>query len=431
MSDYMFMLESHLNGDHNRVVNVVTSLANEANVNLYLAGGAVRDMLGGFAIRDLDFTLETAVPKFVQTLAHKVVQQLGGEVRYEDPHHRFAEVWLVGNVTAQIAIAREEQYSKPGGKPRITAPVPIWADLKRRDFTVDGIALGLNRGSRGQLRDPNNGIADLENKELRASYTGIFFDDPSRMLRMIRLKHRLGYQIEERTGRQFENARLEELHNLVPAETRLEELKQIAQENMASEILKDYQATGLMPLFSPALAGDKLDGHALEKLERVRKLIPQELFGESAGWLAFMDVLTANLNPREKADLARNIGMDRHAAEAIKKLAADGKKLESQLKSAKMQKPSHVYFALEAASGDLILQVLYASQQRIVQDRIRNYLQKYLPAAQEASLDMPKGKARTEAITKQLNARPKKPPVEIVEAQPEPPAPRGWTARRS
>ena len=241
MSDYMFMLESHLNGDHNRVVNVVTSLANEANVNLYLAGGAVRDMLGGFAIRDLDFTLETAVPKSAHTLAQKVVQQLGGEIRYEDPYHRFIEVWLPGNVTAQIAIAREEQYSKPGGKPRVTAPVPIWADLKRRDFTVDGIALGLNRGSRGQLRDPNNGIADLETQELRASYTGIFFDDPSRMLRMIRLKHRLGYTVEERTARQFENARLEELHNLIPAELRLEELKQIAQEPLAGEILKDYQ----------------------------------------------------------------------------------------------------------------------------------------------------------------------------------------------
>jgi len=107
------------------------------------------------------------------------------------------------------------------------------------------------------------------------------------MLRMIRLKHRLGYRIEERTGRQFENARLEELHNLVPPETRLEELKQIAQEPLAGEILKDYQTAGLMPLFSPALEGDKLDVHALEKLERLRKLIPQELYGQSGGWMAF------------------------------------------------------------------------------------------------------------------------------------------------
>jgi len=432
MSDYMFMLESHLNGDHNRVVNAVTSLANDANTNLYLAGGAVRDMLGGFAIRDLDFTLETGSPKIAQTLAQRLVEQLGGEIRYEDPYHRFTEVWLPGNVTAQIAIAREEQYSKPGGKPQVTAPVPIWADLKRRDFTVDGIALGLNRGSRGQLRDPNNGIADLESRQLRASYTGIFSDDPSRMLRMIRMKHRLGYTIEERTARQFENARLEEVHNLTPAELRLEELKQIAEEPLAGEILKEYQSTGLMPLFSAALVAEKLDVHALEKLEKLRKLIPQELFGQFGGWLAFMDVLEVNLNPRERAELARNIGLDRESADAIKKLAADAKKLEGQLKSAKMQKPSHVYFALEAASGDLILHLLYSSQQRIVQDRMRNYLQKYLPAAQEASAGMAAGKARTEAITKQLNARPKKAPVEAVEAVPEPPpAQKGWSARRS
>jgi len=431
MSDYMFMLESHLNGDHNRVVTAVTALANDANVNLYLAGGAVRDMLGGFAIRDLDFTIETPVPKFAQ----KVVQQLGGEIRHEDPFHRFSELALPGGVTAQIAIAREEHYAKAGGKPKITAPVPIWADLKRRDFTVDSIALGLNRGSRGQLRDPNNGIADLQNKELRASYTGIFADDPSRMLRMIRLKHRLGFSIEERTARQFENARIDELHNLIPADVRLEELKQIAQEALAAEILKDYQVAGIMPLFSAGLTGDKLDVHAVEKLERLRKQIPQELFGHSGGWMAFVDVLTLPLGAREKPEFARNVGLDKRATDAIKKLSTDAKKLEGVLKSAKMQKPSHVYFALEPASADLLLYLMYQSQQRIVQDRIRNYLQKYLPAAQEATLEAAPGKARIEAITKKLNARPKKVPVAVVEAEPVPaPAPpnaRNWTARRS
>lgn len=428
MSDYMFMLESHLNADHNRVVNAVTALASEANVNLYLAGGAVRDMLGGFAIRDLDFTIETAAPKFAQ----KVVEKLGGEIRYEDPYHRYTELVLAGGVTAQIAISREETYAKPGAKPKITTPAPIWADLKRRDFTVDAIALGLNRGSRGQLRDPNNGIADLQNRELRASYTGIFSDDPARMLRLLRLKHRLGFTVEERTLRQFENARLDELHLLIPAEARLEEFKQIAQEPMAAEILKDYQSNGLMALFSAGLDGDKLDVHALEKLERLRKLIPQELLGVSGGWLAFADVLTAPLNAKDRADFARNICLDKKAAEAVKKLPVDAKKLEGVLKSAKMQKPSHVYFALEAASGDLLLYLMYQSQQRVVQDRVRNYLQKYLPSAQEAAMDMAPGKARTEAITKRLNARPKKVPVEVVEAPPEPvPPSRGWSARRT
>ena len=242
----------------------------------------------------------------------------------------------------------------------------------------------------------------------------------------------MGYQVEERTVRQFENARLEELQNLIPAEARLEELQQIAQEPMAGEILKDYHAAGLMPLFSAALEGDKLDLHALEKLEKLRKMIPQELFGHDGGWIAFLDVLTANLNVRDKAELMRNIGLDRRSGDALKKLAPDAKKLEAHLKSARMQKPSHVYFALEAATGDLILHLLYSSQQRIVQDRIRNYLQKYLPTAQEAAVGMATGKARTEAITHKLNARPKKPPVEPVVEEPQPEIPaRGWSAKRS
>lgn len=427
MSDYMFMLESHLNSDHNRVVNEVTALANEAHVNVYLAGGAIRDMLGGFAIRDLDFSLEGQSPKF----AAKAAERLGGTVRYEDPYHRFAELQLPGGVTAQIAQCREEKYSKPGGKPQITAPVPIWADLKRRDFTIDGIALGLNRGSRGQLRDPSNGIADLENREIRASYTGIFFDDPARMLRLLRFKHRLGFNIEERTMRQFENAKMEEFHNLIPPAVRFEELKQIAQEPTAGEILKEYQAAGLMGVFCAGLSGDKLDVHALEKLEKARKLIPPAMFGASGGWLTFFEVLIGKLGSREKTEFMRNLGLDRKATDALKKLPADAKKLESVLKSARLQKPSHLYFALESAPGDLVLRLLCESGQRLVQDRIRNFIQKYLPAAQEVPAEL-EGKARIAAITTRLNARPKKVPPPVVEAEPEPVAPvRGWMARRS
>jgi tRNA nucleotidyltransferase/poly(A) polymerase len=427
MSDYMFMLESHLNGDHNRVVNEVTAFANEAHVNVYLAGGAIRDMLGGFPIRDLDFSLEGQPPKF----AAKLAERLGGKVVYEDPYHRFSELLLPGGVTAQIAHCREEKYSKPGGKPQVTAPVPIWADLKRRDFTIDGIALGLNRGSRGQLRDPSNGIADLENREIRASYTGIFFDDPSRMLRLLRLKHRLGYAVEERTMRQFENAKMDELHDLIAPATRFEELKQIAQEPMAAEIVKEYQATGLISLFCAGLSGDKLDIHALERLEKARKAIPPALFGASGGWLPFLEVLIAKLGARDKSEFIRNLGLDRKATDALKKLPANAKKLESVLKSARLQKPSQVYFALESAPGDLILRLLYDSDHRIVQDRIRNYIQKYLPAAQEVDAEL-EGKARVAAITTRLNARPKKVPAPVIEAVPEPVAPaRGWMARRS
>ncbi|MBM3775533.1 MAG: CCA tRNA nucleotidyltransferase, partial [Acidobacteria bacterium] len=71
MSDYMYMLESHLNPDQNRVVAEAQAAAAQANVNLFLTGGAMRDIFGGFQVRDLDFTVEAPALKLVRAIAEK------------------------------------------------------------------------------------------------------------------------------------------------------------------------------------------------------------------------------------------------------------------------------------------------------------------------------------------------------------------------
>ncbi len=76
MSDYMFMLESHLSTIQNRVVSDVQAAAARADVNLFLSGGAVRDMLGGFPIRDLDFTVEGSALKLAKAVAEKTQARL-------------------------------------------------------------------------------------------------------------------------------------------------------------------------------------------------------------------------------------------------------------------------------------------------------------------------------------------------------------------
>jgi tRNA nucleotidyltransferase (CCA-adding enzyme) len=103
-------------------------------------------------------------------------------------------------------MSRHEKYSKPGGKPQVT-PAFIQDDLRRRDFTINAIALSLNRGSRGLLIDPTNGLADLAAKEMRATHSYAFYEDPVRLLRLIRFRVRFTFTVEERTQRQYENAR--------------------------------------------------------------------------------------------------------------------------------------------------------------------------------------------------------------------------------
>ncbi len=428
MSDYMFMLESHLGTDQNRVVSEVQAAAGEAGVSLYLTGGAMRDMLGGFPIRDLDFTVEGNALKIARAVAKKA----GAEIVTEDEHRVCAELSFAGGVTAQVAMARRETFPKPGGKPHIS-PATIHEDLGSRDFTVNAIALSLNRASRGLLIDPTNGLGDLERKELRAAYNYALYDDPSRILRLIRLRVRLGFTIEERTNSQYENARLEHLEGRIAPRRLFEELRDIADDPKAPEILEALEHEKLLSLFSPALAGPKLNLSGVSKLQKARQLIP---FGvrfpvENLG--LFLYALTEKLSPKEKAVLVKDTAMRKSEVDLWQKLEARAKKLERELKAAKLTRPSQLYAVLSKARGDEVLFLLMRSQLRLVQDRIKNYLQKYLPLAQEVTEEeirargvqpgTPKyNKAKEELIAAKLNARPKKPaPEEAAPPAPKPP----------
>lgn len=422
MSDYMFVLESHLDAAQNRAVSEIARLATEAGMNVWLTGGAMRDTLRGARILDLDFTVERDAVKTGKALA----QSLGGRVVDEDSLKRWVELELPGGVTASVANARIEKYAKPGGKPQVSAG-GIHEDLTRRDFTINAMALSLNRGSRGLLIDPTNGQADLANRELRGANPYVFFDDPSRIFRLIRFQHTLGFEIATRTQSQLENALLEEYQKSAPVLALAVEIRALAENANAVAALEAYDRLGLLKLVSPALTGAKLNAAGLTRFEKLlHTVLPPDTKG---AWLSFLWVLTEKLSPKEKADLMRVFELPKAEADGLKKLEAQARKLESALKSARITKPSHVYEVLRDASADEVLMVLYQSAQRVVQDRIRAYYQKYLPLAQEITEEQvaatgvkpgtPKfEKAFQAMVTTHLNARPKKvmPPPELVAA---------------
>ena len=211
MSDYIYILESHLSPDQNRVLGEVMAAAGQANVNLFLTGGAMRDMLAGFRIRDLDFVVEGAALKLAKTVAGRA----GATIVSADENRKSAELVFPSGVTAQIAMSRQEKYPRAGAKPQVS-PATIQEDLRGRDFTCNAIALSLNKTSRGLLLDPLNGLADIERHELRAVSAYGFYDDPTRLLRLVRFSVRLGFTIEERTAMQVANAREAEVEKTIP-----------------------------------------------------------------------------------------------------------------------------------------------------------------------------------------------------------------------
>src|SRR4051794_9350672 len=231
MSDYIYMLESHLSTDLNRVVAEVEAAAGQANVNLFLTGGAMRDMLAGFLIRDLDFSIEGNALK----VAKAVSDRTGAKIISLDENRKTAELVFSSGVTAQVAMSRQERYARAGAKPQVT-PATIQEDLRGRDFTCNAIALSLNRASRGLLLDPMNGLADIERKELRSVSTYGFYDDPSRLIRLVRYRVRLGYAVEERTQMQVANAREAEVERHISGRVLGDELRRIGAEDSPAEI---------------------------------------------------------------------------------------------------------------------------------------------------------------------------------------------------
>ena len=403
-------------------------------MNLFLTGGAMRDMLAGFRIRDLDFAVEGNAPKVVKTLCERA----GAKVVSSDEARKSAELVFPSGATAQIGMSRQEKFARTGAKPQVTAAT-IQEDLRGRDFTCNAIALSLNRTSRGLLLDPMNGLADIERKELRAISTYGFYDDPSRLLRLVRFRVRLNFTVEERTAMQVSNAREAGEEKLIPARTLGEELKRIGAEDSPSEVLKGLEEAGLLALFSPELAGGKLNLPGIVKFEKNCRLLPDDTATRAARLGPFLYALTEKLTAREKQALIKATEMRKAELDPWQKLEARAKKLESALRAARIRKASQVYAIMSAAAPDEILFQLYHSQLKPVQERMRNYYLKSLPLLQEitpeewATVEAKPGtpkykKAREEFIAYRLDRKVKKPPEpEVPPPAPPGPAPSSWT----
>ena len=295
MSDYMFMLESHLTGEQYRLVGQMQAAATATGLSLYLTGGAMRDVLGGFPVRDLDFTVEGNPAKLVKLMTTKH----GGIVVSTDEPKKSTQLRFEGGVSVEIAMARSERFPKSGAKP-VIEPATIHEDLRCRDFTVNAVALSLNKASLGLLVDPTNGVGDIERKELRAVHNYSFYDDPSRMLRLIRFKVRLGYAIDERTRLQYENAREAEMLTRISPEALGRELRNVAAEPDAHDLLVALEQEKLIELYSPVLTGLRLNLPVFSKLQKARHMVPFGLDFRINTMPLFLYVLFEKLNPKER-----------------------------------------------------------------------------------------------------------------------------------
>jgi tRNA nucleotidyltransferase (CCA-adding enzyme) len=158
----------------------------------YLVGGAVRDLLRGANAVDLDLAVEGDA----RSVARALADRLGGVAR---EHERFGTAAVrAGDLKFDLATTRRETYDEPGALPRVER-ASLDEDLRRRDFAINAMAVGLTGDDLGHLYDPCGGLADLEGGVVRVLHDGSFIDDPTRLLRAVRYEVRLGFRIDRHT----------------------------------------------------------------------------------------------------------------------------------------------------------------------------------------------------------------------------------------
>ena len=295
MPEYIYLLETRLSAAQKNALTQVRSAAREAGMTVFLAGGAVRDLTTGSSVRDLDFAIQGNALNL-----QAAIEARGGTLWGRHEASRTLFFWFPGSVRVEVASTRSESFPKPG------EPVYTWSsivdDLHRRDFTANAMALSLNEGSFGLLLDPLNGVADIEARHLRLVSNYGFIEDPSRLVRAVRLKHRLGWVFDDRTATRYENAKEADNFGVISPYLRGYELEKIAAEEEALATLKELEAEGWMAKLLPAWTSASVDTAALEDLHRNRiQLLMQNVAPDLSA--VHLEVLTAKMSDKDRAEL--------------------------------------------------------------------------------------------------------------------------------
>ena len=390
MPDYMFLLESRLSPEQRAALVRVQELARAQDSNVYLTGGAVRDLISGMPIRDLDFTIEGNPQRIVREL-----EKGGARAVSEDERLRHYEVVFAGDADGSISAARDEVYERPGAKPEIRWST-VMEDLRRRDFSLNAVAISLNPASRGLLLDPTNGLADLEKRETRALSIHAFTNQPIRLMRILRYGVRMDFKMEQRTQEWFELAIGRRLHeNLDPAAVGKEVL-QLGREDNPAGVLKQWEAHGLIAAVHPQLARRHPDYDGFTRLSRARESFLSVGIRPRLT-LATVYFLLNRLKSRESAAALRHLELPAKFVGALAELVPETEKALKILKSRKTDSPKEAYFFLETVPPERLafLQAEYGDSKAVA--KIRNYLQKWrplrasMPVAELDSLGVPRG----------------------------------------
>ena len=260
---------------HN-IFSEISKAADQMHLETYVIGGFVRDLYLNRKSKDIDIV---TVGNGIE-LAGKVAVNLKNKPQVNVFKNFGTAMFKYKDLEIEFVGARKESYQSDSRKP-VVENGTLEDDQNRRDFTINAMALGLNKSNFGELVDPFNGIDDIKHKIIRTPLDPdiTFSDDPLRMMRAIRFSSQLGFEIQTETLQSiFKN---KERISIISGERIIDEINKIMMSEKPSIGFKLLEETGLLKIIFPELLQlkgvEKVNGvghkdnfyHTLEVLDRI------------------------------------------------------------------------------------------------------------------------------------------------------------------
>jgi tRNA nucleotidyltransferase/poly(A) polymerase len=373
MADYIYLLENRLSPDQQNALRRLREVAREAGFLVFLTGDSVRDLTSGHAVRDLEVSVHGNALKL-----KKPIEKANGKIWGEDELSKSLFVCFPGTVRVDVVSTHRVEYPKPGKA--VYHPATILDDLRRRDFTVNAMAISLNEGSFGLLMDPLNGVADIETRSLRLVSNYGFLEEPALLIRATRFQVRLGWELDPKTRTRYENAVTEGVIEHLSATARSQELEQIGHEEEGLKVLQALEAAGWMKVLFPAWTSAKADAEKLGALHHLAvELLVQGVHPDISA--AQMQLLTSKLAPKDLSSLKKAM-LRPGFVEEWNSLDALATKFAKVLLSKENAKPSAAFKLFTSYDPEAILWLGFTTKDAAVKERFNQFLKVWPDARQ-------------------------------------------------
>ena len=234
-------LSERLSEGHIQAVSAVNNAASSIGSRAFLVGGAIRDIILGREIKDIDIAVECCPQKLLSS-SHMEPAKVISTSQFET-----VKLEICGQII-DLSMTRSEIYPNPGALPEVQLST-IEGDLSRRDFTINAFGVHVDPDRWGDLIDHHNGLQDLCHKKIRVLHNQSFMDDPTRVFRAARYASRLSFEVEMTTKEALVRD-LDGIRNLSGTRI-LNELNQIFGETNSGRAIENLNKWGVFKAIHP------------------------------------------------------------------------------------------------------------------------------------------------------------------------------------